>query len=52
MARMGDRKGRYCVFVGKQVGKKPLEGPNREREDNIKLDLQEKGWMGGWVEGA
>jgi hypothetical protein len=36
-------------FVGKQEGRKPLGGPNRKWEENIKMDLQENGWMGVWV---
>jgi hypothetical protein len=49
VARMGDRKGGYYVFVGKQEGKKPLGGPNRKWEGNIKMDLQENGWIGVWA---
>jgi hypothetical protein len=32
--------------VGKPKGTRPLEGPRRRREDNIKMDLREIGWGG------
>ena len=39
------------VLVGKPEGKRPLEGPRRRWEDNIKLDLQEVGGgCGEWME--
>jgi hypothetical protein len=34
--------------VGKLEEKKPLEGPRRRWEDNIKTDLEEIRW-GGWT---
>ena len=37
----GGRRGVYRVLVGKPEGKRPLGGPRRRWEDNIKLDLQE-----------
>jgi hypothetical protein len=36
MARMGERRGVYSVFVGKPEGKRPLERPRRRREDNVR----------------
>jgi hypothetical protein len=50
VARMGERRGVYRVLVGKTEGKRPLGRPRRRCEDNIKMDLQEKGcgvmdWM-------
>ena len=39
VARMGERRGVYRVLVGKPEGKRPLEGPRRRWEDNIKIDL-------------
>jgi hypothetical protein len=41
---MGDRRGTYRVLVGKTDGKRPLGGPRRRCEDNIKMNLQEVGW--------
>ena len=39
VARMGDGRGVYRVLVGKPEGKRPLGGPRRRWEDNIKMDL-------------
>ena len=41
---------RFKVLVEKPEGKRPLEGPIRRWEDNIKMDLQEmrrgcRDWM-------
>jgi hypothetical protein len=42
---------RERVLVGKPEGKRPLGGPRRRWEDNIKMDLQEVGCGGvGWIE--
>ena len=46
VARMGERRGVYRVFVGKPDGKKPLGRPKHRWEDNIKTDLQEVGYGG------
>jgi hypothetical protein len=46
VARMEDRRGVYRVLVGKSEGKRPLGRSRRRREDNIKMDLQEVGWVG------
>ena len=35
----------YRVLVGKPEGKRPLGRPRRRWEDNIKMDLQEVGWV-------
>jgi hypothetical protein len=43
VARMGERRGAYRVLVGRLEGKRPLGGPRRRWEDNIKMDLREKG---------
>jgi hypothetical protein len=32
-------RGLYRVVVGKPEGKRPLEGPRRRWEDNIKVEL-------------
>ena len=38
---MGERRGVYRVLVGELEVKRPLGGPRRRWEDNIKMDLQE-----------
>jgi len=50
VARMGEGRGVHKVLVGKPEGKKPLGRPRRRREDNIKMDLQEVGGGGDWME--
>jgi hypothetical protein len=41
----------YRVLVGKPEGKRPLGRPRRRWEDNIKMDLQEVGFLGmDWIE--
>jgi hypothetical protein len=51
VARMGEGRGVYGVLVGKPEGKRPLGGPRRRWEDNIKMDLKEvvRGRM-DWIE--
>jgi len=50
VARMGERRGIYRVWIGKPEGKRPL-GRSRLRRDNIKMDLQEVGHGGtNWIE--
>ena len=45
VARMGDRRGAYWVLVERPKGKRPIGW-----EDNIKMDLQEMGWLGmKWI---
>ena len=46
VARTGERKVLYRVFVGKPEGKRPLGKPRRRWEDNIKMDLQKVGCEG------
>jgi hypothetical protein len=51
VARMGDWRSVYRVFVGKPEGKRPLGRPRRRWEDNIKLDLREIGIDGAnWIQ--
>jgi len=50
VARMGERRGVHRVLVGKPEGKRPLGRPKRRWEDNIKMDLQEAGGGGDWME--
>ena len=42
--------GVHRVLVGKPKGKRPLGRPRRRWEDNIKMDLQEVGEGGDWME--
>ena len=41
VARMGEKRGVYRVFVGKPEGTRPLGRPRRRWQDNIRMDLQE-----------
>jgi hypothetical protein len=43
VARMGEGRGVYRVLVGRPEGKTPLGRLRRRWEDNIKLDLRERG---------
>jgi hypothetical protein len=46
VARMGQGRGVYRVWVGKPEGKRPLGRPRRKWDDNIKMELQEVGCRG------
>jgi hypothetical protein len=46
VARMGERRGKYRILVGKPEVKKPLGRPRHRWEDTIKMDLQEVGCGG------
>ena len=52
VARMGEERGVYRVFMGKPEGRRPLGRDMRRWVDNIRMDLQEVGcgiWTGlGW----
>ena len=48
VARMGEGRGVHRVLVGKPGGKRPLGRPRWE--DNIKMDFQEMGRGGDWLE--
>ena len=50
MARMRVGRGVERVLMGKPEGKRPLGRPKRRWEDNIKMDLQEVGGGGDWME--
>ena len=50
MARKGEGKGVHSGLLGKSEGKRPLGRPRRRWEDNIKMDLQEMGGGGDWLE--
>jgi hypothetical protein len=47
---MGEGRGVHRVIVGKPEGKRPLGRPRRRWEDNIKMDVQELGRGGDWME--
>jgi hypothetical protein len=46
VANMGEERGVKRVLVGKPEGKRPLERTWHRWEDDIKMDLREKGLMG------
>ena len=50
MARMGEGRGVHRVLVGKPEGNRLLGRLRRRWEDNIKMDLQEVGAGGDWME--
>jgi hypothetical protein len=51
VARMAEGRGVHRVPVGKTEGKRPLGGPRRRWDDNIKMDLEEVGgFCGDWME--
>jgi hypothetical protein len=40
----GEKIGVYRILVGKPERKRPLGGPMRRWENNIKMNLREVGW--------
>jgi hypothetical protein len=51
VARMGEERGVYRILIGRPEGKRPLRRPRRRWEDNIKIDLREKGIDGAnWIQ--
>jgi hypothetical protein len=48
VARMGEERKLYKVWVGKPEGKRPLARPRRKWEDGIRMDLGEIG-LGVWI---
>jgi len=48
LARMGEIRGAYSVFVGKTEGKAPLRRSRRRWENNIKMDLHKVEWDMDW----
>ena len=46
----GEGRGVHRVLVGKPEGKRPLGRPRHRWEDNIKMDVQEMGGSGDWME--
>jgi hypothetical protein len=50
VARMGEKRNAYRLFMGKLERERPLGRPRRMWVDNIKLDLREMGWCGvDWI---
>jgi hypothetical protein len=50
VARMGEGRGVYRVFVVRPEGKRPLGRPRRRWADNIKMDIREIGINGvNWI---
>jgi hypothetical protein len=51
VARMGETRNAYRIFVRKPEGKRPLGRPRRRWVDNIIMDLGVIGWDGrDWME--
>jgi len=50
VAHMGEGRCVHRVLVGKPEGKRPLGRPRHRWEENIKMDLQEVGGVGDWME--
>ena len=48
----GEKRGVHRVLEGKPEGKRSLGRPRRRWEDNIKMDLQEVGGGGVWMDFA
>jgi len=44
VARMGQMRKAYAVFIGKPEGRIPLGRSKRRWEDNIRMDIREMGW--------
>jgi hypothetical protein len=50
VTRVREGRGAYRVLVGRPERKRPLERPRRRWEDNIKMDLRERGIDGvNWI---
>jgi hypothetical protein len=43
VARMEEGRSAFKILTGKPTGKRPLGGPRRRWEDNIRTDLKEIG---------
>jgi hypothetical protein len=44
VARMGEKRSAYRIWVGKSEGKRPLGSPRHRWVDNTKMDLIDVGW--------
>jgi hypothetical protein len=48
---LGEKRGGYRILVERPEGRRPLGRPTRRWDDNIKMDLQEVGWVDmDWIE--
>ena len=48
---MEEGRSTFKILTGKPTGKRPLGGPRRRWEDNIRIDLEEIGInAGNWVD--
>jgi hypothetical protein len=47
VARIGEGRKLYKVFVEKPEGKRPLGRPRRRWEDGIRMDFRKIGWGEG-----
>jgi hypothetical protein len=45
----GEKRNAYRILMGKLQEKRPLGKHRRRWEDNIKMDLSEREWGGGWT---
>jgi hypothetical protein len=51
VARLGEKKNAYRIFVESQKERDQLGRPGRRWEYNIKMDLMERGWGGmDWID--
>ena len=51
VARMEEDRSPFKILTGTATGKRPLGRPRRRWEDNIRIDLEEKGInMRNWVD--
>jgi hypothetical protein len=50
---MGERRNEYKILVGKPERVRPIGKPRCTWEDNIRMDLRERGWKGVvWIHTA
>ena len=50
---MEEGRSTFKILTGKPTGKRPLGGPRRRWEDNIRMDLEEIGInAGNWIDSA
>ena len=53
VARLVEGRSTFKILTGKPTGKRPLGKPRHRWEDNIRMDLEEKGInAGNWVDSA
>jgi hypothetical protein len=51
VARKGEKRNSYRIWVGKPEGKRPLGRPRHKWVDNVEIDLSERGWDGmDWID--